>query len=146
MTAIRKVVNQLTVTIKQMENHIIILNQDIEFRQITNNEDIVKVVVSMQDNSQSSVKENIEVQCDHCAFKCHIDVMITHMDAEHGERYCCCCTKSSMFDHNRHNHSEMKDIHESDSKLVRQVHTNKEEENEQNNKKINKKKKKCSRK
>ena len=55
MTAIKDEVSQLKVTVKEMESKINMLTQDIEFRQKTKVEEIVKVVVSMHPLKDSGV-------------------------------------------------------------------------------------------
>ena len=92
-------IRQLKGIINKMQNQINISGQELEMSQKTNIEEIVKVVVSILDNSKSPVKsgpaqkENNIIDCDHCSFKCEKDeVMVTHVREDHEEfPYCYFC-------------------------------------------------------
>ena len=141
--------------IVKMEIKINDLNQEIELGKKTKIADIVKIVVSMLNSSKSSetsseleYKNNSEVQCDQCSYKCEDeDLLISHMGKKHEDSYSCnLCgecfgTNNCLKSHNKYFHNIKSYSSESEFNSIAEK-DNDNKKQQKHKKKINKKKKK----
>ena len=149
---IKDEMDKLKETISLMQNKITELNQEIQSSKTINISEIVGLVVSLLDNTQTSEKSSNTantneslMQCDICDFKSeHEKQRISHMREEHEDCFCCyLCdkyfeTKQSMKYHNKFIHNEKYNLTESECEDTPKINCN---EVNQQQKKHKKKKK-----
>ena len=142
-----------------MEKQLMVLNQELRNSKETNVGEVVKLVVSLLDDSKASASSSTEsslnemsTKCDICDFKCENEkLLITHMSEEHEECHSCYfCgkyfgTKRSLKCHNEVIHFENKNykLTEIESEETVKVKSNEvNHEHEENKSKKKKKQKK----
>ena len=156
INSIKEEMNKLKEVVSLMEKQIMVLNQELQTSKETNVGEVVKLVVSLLDDSKASAmssteanQNEISTNCDICDFKCENEkLLITHMSEEHEECHSCYfCgkyfgTKRSLKYHNEVIHFENKNYNFTESKSEETVKVKSNEVNHQHEENKSKKKKK----